>query len=100
MNSQVIVQSDIDLHKPKKKVDGVSWNLTDAHMNHELDKLTRHTMAQTWRKATTSFHVTYFMTCSGGCIKVIKKLPSFKFQRNPKNSQFYSRYESHNFVGS
>jgi len=26
MNSQVGVQSDINLHKPKKRVDGVSWN--------------------------------------------------------------------------
>jgi hypothetical protein len=94
------VQSDINLHKPKKRVDGVSWSQNDAQMNYEQDKLTRHTIAQTWRKATTSFHVTSSMTCSGGCIKVVKKLPSFKFPRNPKNSQFYSRYESHNFVGS
>jgi len=35
MNSQVGVQSDINLHKPKKRVDGVSWsqNVAQKIMN-------------------------------------------------------------------
>jgi hypothetical protein len=65
MNSQMEVQSDINLHKPKKRVDGVSWSQNDAQMNDEQDKLRRHTMVQTWRKATTSFHITYSMTIVG-----------------------------------
>jgi hypothetical protein len=37
MNSQVGVQSDINLHKPKERVDGVSWSQNYAQMNHEQD---------------------------------------------------------------
>jgi len=79
MNSQVGVQSDINLHKPKKRVDGVSWSQNDAQ---KIMNKTYH--GSNLEKSHHLLHVTYSMTCSGGCIKVVKKTPKFQIPKESK----------------
>jgi hypothetical protein len=70
MKSQSRIQGEINLHKPRKKVISASWSQNGAQMNHEQVKFTRHTIAQTWRRAIASSPMIYYMTSGGGYIEI------------------------------